>query len=71
VRRAFVEGDRDEQDADKPLFTHRRRRWMSFALHQAGLQLKAALFDKRDADESEQRRIAEILERAADEVRRR
>lgn len=69
VRRAFTGGEGDDAGGERPLFTRRRRRWMSFALHQAGLQLKAALFDKRDADEDEQLRIAEILKRAADEVR--
>jgi hypothetical protein len=42
---------------------------MSFALHQAGSQLKAALFEARNADDAEQRRIAEIRKRAADDVK--
>ena len=70
VRRAFSQDrEQDESGAEGPLFGRRRRRWMSFALYQAGLELKAALFEKRSADEKEQHRIAEILKRAADQVR--
>ena len=69
VRRAFSQEQDGETGAEGPLFGRHRRRWMSFALYQAGLQLKAALFEKRNADEDEQRRIAEILKRAADQVR--
>lgn len=68
VRSAFG-GEKEEAGADKPLFGRRRRRWMSFALYQAGLELKAALFEMRDAGESEQERIAGILKRAARDVR--
>jgi len=69
VKRAFSDEQTSDEGADKPLFGRRRRRWMSFALYQAGLELKAALFDRRDADESEQERLAQILKRAAREVR--
>jgi DNA-binding PadR family transcriptional regulator len=70
LRHAFADHTQEaEGGADKPLFGRRRRRWMSFALHQAGLELKAALFEMRDADEAEMERIANILKRAAREVR--
>lgn len=70
VRDTFAqERQEDDAGAEGPLFGRRRRRWMSLALYQAGLQLKTALFEKRNADEDEQRRIADILKRAADEVR--
>jgi DNA-binding PadR family transcriptional regulator len=70
VRRAFA---RDTTEADEqpqgPLFGRRRRHWMSSELYQAGLQLKAVLFDKRHADAEEQQRIAEILKHAAEMIR--
>jgi DNA-binding PadR family transcriptional regulator len=65
VRRAFSGEQKEDEGADRPLFGRRRRRWMSFALYQAGLELKAALFEMRDTDEAEQERIAKILKRAA------
>jgi DNA-binding PadR family transcriptional regulator len=42
---------------------------MSADLREARSQLRAVLVDKRGASEEEQRRIAEILSRAADEIR--
>ena len=70
VRSAFGSAEKEsEAGADKALFGRRRRRWMSFALYQAGLELKAALFEMRAADEAEQERIAKILKRAARDVR--
>jgi DNA-binding PadR family transcriptional regulator len=42
---------------------------MSADLREARSQLRAVLIDKRGASEEEQRRIAEILSRAADEIR--
>ena len=70
VRRAFAH---DATEADEqpqgPLFGRRRRQWMSKELYQAGLQLKAVLFEKRQADEEEQARIADILKHAAEMVR--
>jgi DNA-binding PadR family transcriptional regulator len=72
VRDAFNQA-RDDAEAQPtgPLFGARRRRWMSRELHQAGAALKAVLFDKRDAPEDEQQRIADVLRRAAEEIRRR
>jgi DNA-binding PadR family transcriptional regulator len=70
VRSAFGgEEKATDAGADKPLFGRRRRRWMSFALYQAGLELKAALFEMRNADDAEQERIAKVLKRAARDVR--
>lgn len=71
VRRAFAQEQEDAEAAPSgPLFGPRRRRWMSRELYQAGAALKAVLFDKRSAPEDEQKRIAAILTRAADEIRR-
>jgi DNA-binding PadR family transcriptional regulator len=71
VRRAFTEAQEDAEAAPSgPLFGPRRRRWMSRELYQAGAALKAVLFDRRSASEDEQKRIADILRRAADEIRR-
>ncbi len=70
VRHAFGH-EQAQQDGrpDGPLFGRRRRAWMTSALYQSGLALKAALFEKRDASLAEQDRIAQILARAAEEVR--
>lgn len=70
MRRAFADESAATDDQPRgPLFGRRRRHWMSSALYQAGLQLKAVLFEKRRASEDEQRRMAEILERAAAQIR--
>ncbi len=42
---------------------------MSAKLRAARARLRAALIEKGDASDAEQRRIAEILDRAADEIR--
>jgi hypothetical protein len=71
VRRAFAQEQEDAEAAPSgPLFGPRRRRWMSRELYQAGAALKAVLFEKRGAPDDEQKRIADVLERAADEIRR-
>ena len=56
VRRAFS-GEREQHDA------------MSTELRTARSQLRAALFEKLCSSDEEQRRVAEILKRAADEIR--
>jgi DNA-binding PadR family transcriptional regulator len=63
VRRAFS-GEHDNADDE-----HGRRRGLSADVHEARMKLRAALVDKRGAPDDEQRRIAEILARAADEIR--
>jgi DNA-binding PadR family transcriptional regulator len=71
VRHAFAQEREDAEAAPSgPLFGPRRRRWMSRELYQAGAALKAVLFDRRDASEDEQKRIADILRRAAEDIRR-
>jgi len=70
VRRAFAhETSETDQQPQGPLFGRRRRHWMSSALYQAGLQLKAVLFEKRNATPEEQERIADILKHAAEMIR--
>jgi DNA-binding PadR family transcriptional regulator len=70
VRRAFAhESSEADERPQGPLFGRRRRQWMSAELHQAGLQLKAALFEKRHSDAQEQQRIADILKHAAQMIR--
>jgi DNA-binding PadR family transcriptional regulator len=71
VREAFAGREAGTgASAHAPLFGARRHPWMTFALYQAGLELKAALFEKRGAGEAEQQRLAQVLKRAAEEVRR-
>ena len=67
VRRAFA-GERDEVD-DAQSARDGRRGGLSAEVHEARMRLRAALIDKRGASDDEQRRIAEILARAADEIR--
>src|SRR5882724_8963971 len=64
VRRAF-EGEEAE-----PASAGERTRESSFGkpLHDARHMLRAALWSKFDADSDEQKRVAEILRRAADEI---
>jgi DNA-binding PadR family transcriptional regulator len=64
VRRAF-EGDTGAADNDAGA---RRETRSSRSLHEARQILRAALMSKFDADADEQKRIAEILRRAADEI---
>jgi DNA-binding PadR family transcriptional regulator len=63
VRRAF-EGDEaaPNMDTDSP------RRGFGKALNEARHVLRAALVSRFDADVDEQKRVAEILRRAADEI---
>ena len=70
MRRAFT-GERDDAgDADDAHGARDAGRGgLSAAVHEARIRLRAALGDKRGASEDEQRRIAEILARAADEIR--
>ena len=69
VRRAFGHQSSEEDERPQgPLFGRRRRQWMSTELYQAGLQLKAVLFEKRHADADEQQRIADILKHAAEMI---
>jgi DNA-binding PadR family transcriptional regulator len=67
VRRAF-EGD-NTQAADEDAGAQRENEVrFGRSLHEARQILRAALVSKFDADASEQKRIAEILRRAADEI---
>ena len=59
VQRAFAGDDADSEDA----------RRMAGELWRARRELRSALRDKSDAPDDEQRRIAEILKRAAQEIR--
>jgi DNA-binding PadR family transcriptional regulator len=67
VRRAFA-GEHDEVD-DAHGAREGRRGGLSAEVHEARMRLRAALVDKRGASDDEQRRIAEILARAANEIR--
>ena len=63
VRRAF-EGD----EAAPHMDTDSSRRGFGKALNEARHVLRAALVSKFDADLDEQKRVAQILRRAADEI---
>jgi DNA-binding PadR family transcriptional regulator len=63
VRRAF-EGDEAAPNMD----TESPRRGFGKALNEARHVLRAALVSRFDADVDEQKRVAEILRRAADEI---
>ena len=65
ARRAFGT-ERDEGDETEG---GRRGHGFSSEVHEARMKLRAALVDKRGAADDEQGRIAEILARAADEIR--
>ena len=73
VRRAFGEGREADaaEDFDAPGRPHGGRRGRDFVveIRQARRNLKAAMIAKFGASADEQRRIAEILERAAREIR--
>lgn len=67
VRRAFSgEAPADDVDADRPGFSFRgyKEAWL------ARRELKAALHDKKHSSPEEYQRIAEILRRAAEEIRK-
>jgi DNA-binding PadR family transcriptional regulator len=67
VRRAFSgETPADDVDADRPGFSFRgyKEAWL------ARRELKAALHDKKHSSPEEYQRIAEILRRAAEEIRK-
>lgn len=64
VRRAFG-GEREGESAT----SSDTRYGMSRELHEARMELRAALGEKKGSTLEEQRRIAEILKRAADQVR--
>jgi DNA-binding PadR family transcriptional regulator len=64
VRRAF-EGDEHLASSESDV---KSRRGFGKALNDARHALRAALISKFDADPEEQRRVAEILRRAADEI---
>jgi DNA-binding PadR family transcriptional regulator len=68
VRRAFEGDEAEPATADEA--TGERSHESSFGkpLHDARHMLRAALWSKFDADSDEQKRIAEILRRAADEI---
>ncbi|HWX37372.1 MAG TPA: PadR family transcriptional regulator [Steroidobacteraceae bacterium] len=65
VRRAMRTEETGERDSEEPR-EHERRG--SKELQRARRELKAALLDKWDSSREEQRRIAEILQRAAAEI---
>ena len=67
VREAFS-GDEGEADLDSPHERGGRRHRILPEVHAARHQLKAALIRSFGASADEQRRIAQILERAADEI---
>ena len=63
VRRAFEGDEHVAQNESDTL-----RRGFGKTLNDARLKLRAALVSKFDADADEQQRVAEILQRAADEI---
>lgn len=67
VKRAFS-GDAERSDDDSGLFGKRAQRRMIDELDQARRALKGALRAKFFASEDQQRRVAEILKRAAEEI---
>ena len=70
VRRAFKDdGDTAESDVDESATGDRRHSGFSSELHEARALLKSLLVRTPGAPEEEQRRIAEILQRAANEIR--
>jgi len=71
VRHAFAQEREDAEGTPSgALFGARRRRWMSRELYQAGAAVKVVLFDKRNASDDEQKRVAEVLRQVADTIRR-
>ena len=73
VRRAFTArtGQETSEDFDAPQSAagHRAGRDFAFGIRQARRNLKSAMISKFGASTEEQTRIAEILERAAKEIR--
>ena len=71
VRRAFSGGnERDpSEDFDAPRSGRERRHDFAFEIRQARRNLKSAMISKFGASTDEQKRIADILERAAKEIR--